>query len=371
MPRKPDIFKLLDVERKTLLRMPGNALKVWLYYWMREGKERIAWGTEKEIHEATDLNKDTIRSQRKWLVDNGWLKPMGFTRRIHGEFAVPRFRANEGTAPKISDGRSRNIPLGNATKKTSGDAAEIFGAVAAENFSETEEYTVEEDTAEEDTVSKEVSKSVGEISKPEENQPQPQNGSSAEQPQPPTYIKYPDDPDKQARWEYLNHYYGITPVRLATSYKVVGAQELMESMVACFTGFDERVIPKELFPPMLDVYDYCDMNCCYPEDVMAWVRKHKMDTPNLIPRSIKALRKALVGNGGDLVGVSTENGLMAQFKQHKEDECPVCLKDLRAKPCDCCNGPTYGSPVIEYGRVWCQKCAKLPPNQRYNARSSA
>jgi hypothetical protein len=151
MPKKPDIFKLLDVERKALLRMPGNALKIWLYYWMREGKERIAWGTEKEITMATGLNKDTWRTWRKWLVENGWLKPMGFTNRLHGEFAVPRFRVKEGTLPETQRGRHRKLPLRDAAEETMRLATEVLGAVAAAAFGETEKYTVKDDTVKEDT----------------------------------------------------------------------------------------------------------------------------------------------------------------------------------------------------------------------------
>jgi hypothetical protein len=151
MPKKPDIFKLLDVERKALLRVPGNALKIWLYYWMREGKERIAWGTEKEIRLATGLNKDTYRTWRKWLVDNGWLKPMGFTNRIHGEFGVPRFRVKEGTLPEIQRGRHPKLPLRDAAEETVRLATEVLGAVAADAFGEIEKYTVKDDTVKEDT----------------------------------------------------------------------------------------------------------------------------------------------------------------------------------------------------------------------------
>ena len=107
--KKPNIFKMLDVERKALLRMPGNALKIWLYYWMREGRERIAWASEEEICRHVGLNPKTMRTWRKWLVINGWLKPMGYRSADSGEFAVPKFRVDEGTLPETKSCPSDRI----------------------------------------------------------------------------------------------------------------------------------------------------------------------------------------------------------------------------------------------------------------------
>jgi hypothetical protein len=72
MPKHPDIFKMLDVERKSVLRLPGNALKVWLFYWMKEGKERLGWTTEKDALEILRMNRNTFYTSRTWLVAHGW-----------------------------------------------------------------------------------------------------------------------------------------------------------------------------------------------------------------------------------------------------------------------------------------------------------
>jgi hypothetical protein len=98
--KKPDIFKMLDVKRKALLRLPVRALHVWLYYWMREGQERVAWASEEELCGALDMNRKTMRKWRNWLVENGWLKKMGYRNTDSGEFAVPRFRVKEGVLPE-------------------------------------------------------------------------------------------------------------------------------------------------------------------------------------------------------------------------------------------------------------------------------
>lgn len=110
MPKRPDIFKMLDVERKTFLGLPGNALKVWLFYWMKEGKERLAWSTEKGALEVLQMNRKTFYAARKWLVAHGWLKEVIKRGRYHGEYSTAVFRVKEGTIPESNDKRKGNDP---------------------------------------------------------------------------------------------------------------------------------------------------------------------------------------------------------------------------------------------------------------------
>jgi hypothetical protein len=130
-------FKKIDCTRRGFLRMPGNALKIWLYYYLREGAERLAWASEEEICKATDLNRDTMRRWRKWLIDNGWLKLMGHRDAKTGEFAIAIYRVKEGTvAETFSDGRSRNIPSRCSRNFQSPSQPNISVPAAAETFGE-------------------------------------------------------------------------------------------------------------------------------------------------------------------------------------------------------------------------------------------
>lgn len=130
-------FKKIDCTRRSFLRMPGNALKIWLYYYTREGKERLAWASEEELCEMTDLNRDTMRKWRNWLVENKWLKLMGHRDAKTGEFAVPIFRVKEGTvAETFSDGRSRNIPPRRSRNLQQPCPPNISVTAAAESFGE-------------------------------------------------------------------------------------------------------------------------------------------------------------------------------------------------------------------------------------------
>jgi hypothetical protein len=147
-------FKKIDCVRRTLLKMPGNALKIWLYYYMREGKERLAWASEEELCETLDLNRDTMRKWRTWLVDNGWMKLMGHRDPKTGEFSTPIYRVKEGTVTEnISDGRRRNIPLRSQPKVSVAVPAEVFG----------EEVDTYKQVDSERQVEPKVSQSVSEI----------------------------------------------------------------------------------------------------------------------------------------------------------------------------------------------------------------
>ena len=130
-------FKKIDCTRRNFLRMPGNALKIWLYYYTREGKERLAWASEEELCAATDLNRDTMRKWRNWLVKNGWLKLMGHRDAKTGEFAVAIYRVKEGTAAEsFGDGRSRNIPSRCSRNFQSPSQPKFSATAAAESFGE-------------------------------------------------------------------------------------------------------------------------------------------------------------------------------------------------------------------------------------------
>jgi len=127
-------FKMIDCTRKEFLAMPPNALKIWLYYYLREGAERKAWGSEENICEVTRMNRDTMRKWRGWLEDNGWLKLIGHRDEESGDFAVPVYRVDEGTLPAAesfgyghSEDSRRKFRTRKPPKVSVTEAAESFG----------------------------------------------------------------------------------------------------------------------------------------------------------------------------------------------------------------------------------------------------
>jgi hypothetical protein len=135
-------FKKFFCDDRAVFRLPGNAVKLWLYYYAREGPERRSWPTAETICTDLGINQNTLFRWRAFLVEYGWLKKVGDHRRQDGEFSVPEFAVKRGTVPeKIGDGtdkRSTNrIPKKcvRTHMKTSGASHPKFsGTDPHENF---------------------------------------------------------------------------------------------------------------------------------------------------------------------------------------------------------------------------------------------
>lgn len=72
-------YKLLDPNRKAVLRLPHLAFKLWMTYWMFESDDQEAYVSNATLEEATGMTENTIIKWRKWLVKHGWLRPCGGT----------------------------------------------------------------------------------------------------------------------------------------------------------------------------------------------------------------------------------------------------------------------------------------------------
>ena len=102
-------FKKIDCRlMEKLLLLPANALKVWLCHFNHEGVNRQSYPSLDRICAKTGLNLKTVKAQRKWLIDNGWLKKTG-ERHGSGQFKVPVVSTLEGNLPQgKADGRLKN-----------------------------------------------------------------------------------------------------------------------------------------------------------------------------------------------------------------------------------------------------------------------
>jgi hypothetical protein len=72
-------YKLLDPNRKAVLRLPHLAFKLWMTYFMSESDDQEAYLSNEVIEERSGLSENTIIKWRKWLVKHGWLRPCGGT----------------------------------------------------------------------------------------------------------------------------------------------------------------------------------------------------------------------------------------------------------------------------------------------------
>lgn len=103
-------FKKLYFDWDAIYLMPGPALKIWLYHYRKEGRDRTSWPSRETLCENLGMNKETLTKYRQWLIDYGWLEKVG-ERSSGGEFSVPIFRTDQGCIPdKSHDGRQDNDP---------------------------------------------------------------------------------------------------------------------------------------------------------------------------------------------------------------------------------------------------------------------
>ena len=70
-------YKLLDTERKDILRLKGSKLQVWLAQYMSESDEQEAWLSLSKLQHLTGLSENTVIEARKWLQENGWIRATG------------------------------------------------------------------------------------------------------------------------------------------------------------------------------------------------------------------------------------------------------------------------------------------------------
>ena len=102
---KKSPFKQIDCRLMyKLLLLPGNALKVWLCHFNHEGVNRESFPSLDRLSEKTCLNSKTVKAQRKWLIENGWLKKTG-ERHGNRKFKVPVITALEGPVHQRKSGR--------------------------------------------------------------------------------------------------------------------------------------------------------------------------------------------------------------------------------------------------------------------------
>jgi hypothetical protein len=91
-------FKKFFCDRPDTLKLPGNALKVWLYHYAREGQERKSWPALETVAEGLDLDVKAVKRARQRLIAGGWLKKTG-ERTVDGRFTVPIMTATRGVIP--------------------------------------------------------------------------------------------------------------------------------------------------------------------------------------------------------------------------------------------------------------------------------
>lgn len=65
-------YKLLDTERKDVLKLKGSLLQVWLAQYMNENDDQESWLSIATLMEQTGLSEHTVIDARKKLTRDGW-----------------------------------------------------------------------------------------------------------------------------------------------------------------------------------------------------------------------------------------------------------------------------------------------------------
>jgi hypothetical protein len=115
VPRKQLFVNQID----QLLLLTEAQLKVWLYHYRREGggDGRKSWASRVTVGGATGFSRPTISHARTWLVENGWLKVVGYRENHHGGSPVREYRClfpvSQGKASdtmRNSQGKTSDTP---------------------------------------------------------------------------------------------------------------------------------------------------------------------------------------------------------------------------------------------------------------------
>jgi hypothetical protein len=72
-----DRLKILDCNRKAILALPPNALKLWLTYYMNESEWQEAWPSQSTLRAITGMSKNTLIHWQRYLKAGGWLVETG------------------------------------------------------------------------------------------------------------------------------------------------------------------------------------------------------------------------------------------------------------------------------------------------------
>lgn len=139
-----DRNKILDCDRKGVLKLPSGALHLWLCLWMNENSTQQSYMSLKEIQRQTGMDRKTIVKWRRYLVQHGWLVQTGetaadmYSKATRGAHDVLVYRVddptkgNSGEIPLTEDGK---IPAGgeclhpkNSTQDSGSVSASVSGS---------------------------------------------------------------------------------------------------------------------------------------------------------------------------------------------------------------------------------------------------
>ena len=325
-------------------------------YWnmfLRSGKGNVFELKEELFLGDLGIGKDSLRPARKTLVDDGWLsKAAQKIDPLTGKWGTAAWTVNiepvacsagVGAVACLTDDGSADV--GSPDDGSVGDTV-VLHLLDASN-PEASTYPVSPSTkgvTSSDLVSKQESGAFSSLDQKDSN---PSKFVTEEK------TKATPTPEGEE----------VDPVFCEVLEEYIGETHAIKELGECFPAFKDGAKPtREEKRLMVEIIVHLNQHQVLAKTLMEYARKHKQNSPGLIPRSVAGLHKAVFEG-------SSTNGPLAQTKEHDPKVCALCVKELHAKPCDHCHGSTWNKPTIEHGRVYCQECMTLAPYRRHSERT--
>ncbi len=326
-------------------------------YWsmfLRSGKGNVFDLEERLFLGDLGIGKNALRQARKTLLDDGWLsKESQKVDALTGKWGTTAWTVNtepiahsEGVGTVVPLAGDRSADVGSAGDRSVGDTVVLHLLDASNPEAPTSSSTPKGVTPPEQSVSQSVSVAQN---LEEEKEANPLEFGSGK-----TKPNLEEEDGRPPKPDYGD---GIESLWSKDRWKWVSSLDAYEELKECFPAFKDAMPSEKEIRLMQEIIVRLDVHRVLASELMRYAVKHKQDAPALIPRSVKALHKAVTEG-------STTNGLIAQTKGHDPKTCGICKKELAALPCARCNGSTYGKPTIEHGEPFCSECMKLPSYRR-------
>jgi hypothetical protein len=313
-------------------------------YWsmfLRSGKGNVFELEESLFLGDLGIGKNALRPARKTLVDDGWLtKDQQKIDPLTGKWGTTAWTVNTQTVA-LSDGVGTAAPLtgdrsadvGSAGDRSEGDTVVLHSLYASNpeastyscpptpsasegtfpdelTNSSTNKYSVQFDDNEDSNL-----QGLESLVAKQEREEQPQEQNPNNHTWELTLLKESSPLLKKHTWE------------MPLSGTVLKFPELWAQMWKCWEPFRNAKPTDEEVLLFGEVMAKCDENTCYPYQLMEYARTHMPPKLYGALRSVKGLHNAVI-NG------STTNGLLAQFKDHKDpNNCHICLKKVQGVVC--------------------------------------
>ena len=107
MPEKLNI-KLLDCDRREVLKLPSGAVHLWFTLYMVENEFNESYCSTRTLAKMMNVNKDTVTKWMNYLMETGWVVNVGAT--AADRYSNPTPNAHQVPVVRVDDPTKRPKP---------------------------------------------------------------------------------------------------------------------------------------------------------------------------------------------------------------------------------------------------------------------